>query len=52
LVTTLPDDPRLLFDLATALLAYYLIRRTTKAKHAERPEPALWPKYDLPDDRR
>jgi len=38
---------RKLFDLAVALLGYYLTRRAAHVQRFSEPEPALWPRYDL-----
>ncbi|MFC1661087.1 MltR family transcriptional regulator [Gemmatimonadota bacterium] len=40
-------SPRELFDLGVTLLAYYLTRRTKNAVEFEKPDPPLWPKYDI-----
>ena len=47
-----PQAPRELFNLATALLSYYLIRRIENAQRAPNPTPALWPELDLRNERR
>lgn len=47
-----PDTARDKFNLATALLAYYLIRRLHHATRPQGLQPALWPRYDLPGETR
>ena len=43
-----PREPRKRFDLAVALLAWYITRRISAAKRFASPYPPLWPQYDPP----
>ncbi len=45
-------NPRARFNLAVALLAYYLTRRLANAHRFPPPEPPLWPRYDIGGERR
>jgi DNA-binding MltR family transcriptional regulator len=47
-----PQDQRSLYNLEVALLAYYLTRRLAHVRRVQLPDPALWPRYDLPGERR
>jgi len=47
-----PREPRKLFDLAVALLAWYVTRRISTAQRFASPYPPLWPQYDAPQIQR
>jgi len=46
-----PQSSREIYNLEVALLAYYLTRRLAHVVRTGSPEPALWPRYDLPGER-